>query len=123
MANQHPRGQPPSTDRAQELLAMVAHELRRPLTAVLGALATAAASTTSEVSWTPSGSCSPRWMPTSAQAILEARLGPDHPEAASNLDNLAIALRRLGDLDAVHQRALTIRETQFGADHPMWPTP
>jgi signal transduction histidine kinase len=40
MPNQGPGGQPPPADQAQELLAMVAHELRRPLTAVRGALAT-----------------------------------------------------------------------------------
>ena len=34
-----PRTQPPG-DHAEELLAIVAHELRRPLTALLGALAT-----------------------------------------------------------------------------------
>ena len=40
MANQRPGGQPPPADQTQELLAMVAHDLRRPLTAVRGALAT-----------------------------------------------------------------------------------
>ena len=40
MPNQGPGSQPPPADQAQELLAMVAHELRRPLTAVRGALAT-----------------------------------------------------------------------------------
>jgi hypothetical protein len=33
-------GEPPPGEPAEELLAMVAHELRRPLTALLGALAT-----------------------------------------------------------------------------------
>ena len=40
MPNQPPGDQPPAADRTEELLAMVAHELRRPLTALLGALIT-----------------------------------------------------------------------------------
>jgi signal transduction histidine kinase len=40
MPHQGPGGPQPPGDRTQELLAMVAHELRRPLTALLGALAT-----------------------------------------------------------------------------------
>lgn len=40
MSHQPPAASQPSGDHVEELLAMVAHELRRPLTAVLGALTT-----------------------------------------------------------------------------------
>ena len=40
MSHQPIPGDQPPGDQAEELLAMVAHELRRPLTAMLGALAT-----------------------------------------------------------------------------------
>ena len=56
-----------------------------------------------------------------ALAILEARLGPDHPETASNLDNLANVLRDLGDLPAARgalERAQVVFEDRLGLDHP-----
>lgn len=56
-----------------------------------------------------------------ALAGWEARLGPDHPEAAPTLNNLAIIELRLGrseDALAHHQRALAIREQAYGPTHP-----
>jgi tetratricopeptide (TPR) repeat protein len=56
-----------------------------------------------------------------AQAILEARLGPTHPDVARSLNNLGNALRGLGDLPAAldaHQRAHTILKARLGPDHP-----
>jgi two-component system OmpR family sensor kinase len=40
MPHQPPGGQPPPNDEGDELVSMAAHELRRPLTALLGAIAT-----------------------------------------------------------------------------------
>jgi tetratricopeptide (TPR) repeat protein len=56
-----------------------------------------------------------------ALAIREGRLGPDHPDTAQSLNNLAVVLLAQGDLDrarSLHQRALVIREARLGADHP-----
>jgi tetratricopeptide (TPR) repeat protein len=56
-----------------------------------------------------------------AQAVLEARLGPDHPDVGRSLNNLGNALRGLGDLRAAlhaHQRAQAILQARLGPDHP-----
>jgi tetratricopeptide (TPR) repeat protein len=56
-----------------------------------------------------------------ALAILEARLGPDHPVTTDSLNNLAIVLADEGDLDRARtllERALHIREARLGKDHP-----
>jgi tetratricopeptide (TPR) repeat protein len=58
-----------------------------------------------------------------ALVIIEAELGPDHPEVATILNNLGLVLRDLGDLPAArdhYQRALTIYEGQAerGPGHP-----
>ena len=56
-----------------------------------------------------------------ALTIREAHLGPDHPDTATSLNNLALVLADQGDHDAartLHQRALAIREARLGADHP-----
>ena len=50
-----------------------------------------------------------------------AKSGPDHPEVAGNLNNLAGLLwvtNRLGEAAPLMRRALTIFETSFGPDHP-----
>jgi hypothetical protein len=44
------------------------------------------------------GRAGPRGSPQRAQTILDTGLGSDHPEAASNLDNLGIVLRRRDQL-------------------------
>jgi tetratricopeptide (TPR) repeat protein/class 3 adenylate cyclase len=56
-----------------------------------------------------------------ALAIREARLGPDHPDTARCLRNLAIALFNHGELTTARglfERALTIVEAHLGPDHP-----
>ncbi|MFD0579972.1 tetratricopeptide repeat protein [Dactylosporangium darangshiense] len=56
-----------------------------------------------------------------ALAITETALGPDHPDTALRLDNLAVSLRALGRADeaeALRRRALAITETTLGPDHP-----
>jgi tetratricopeptide (TPR) repeat protein len=56
-----------------------------------------------------------------ALAIAEAEFGPDHPNTAQGLSNLANVLRDLGELPAardLHERALAIRQARLGPDHP-----
>jgi tetratricopeptide (TPR) repeat protein len=56
-----------------------------------------------------------------ALAINEKVLGPEHPQTALSLNNLAHLLQDQGDLDgarALHERALAIREKTLGPDHP-----
>ena len=51
----------------------------------------------------------------------EQRLGPDHPNTASGLNNLAQILRvtnRLAEAEPLMRRALTIFEASYGPDHP-----
>jgi tetratricopeptide (TPR) repeat protein len=55
-----------------------------------------------------------------ALAITGAAYGPDHPVVATCLNNLAAALRDLGDPGQARpliERALTITETAYGPDH------
>jgi hypothetical protein len=55
-----------------------------------------------------------------ALRVLAVR-GPDHPDTARSLNNLASVLRAQGDLDgpaALHERALAIFEPRLGPDHP-----
>jgi predicted ATPase/TolA-binding protein len=54
-------------------------------------------------------------------AIVEASLGPNHPETAAILMNLGTILRERGDLEHVVpylQRAVRISEESTGAQHP-----
>jgi hypothetical protein len=56
-----------------------------------------------------------------ALAIREKALGPDHPDTAISLGNLAVLLQAQGDLAGarpLHERALAIREKALGPDHP-----
>jgi tetratricopeptide (TPR) repeat protein len=56
-----------------------------------------------------------------ALAIGEAVLGPEHPDVAIDLDNLASSLHRLGragEAEPLQRRALAITEAAFGPDHP-----
>jgi Tetratricopeptide repeat len=53
-------------------------------------------------------------------AIHEQRLGPDHPQTAQCLNNLAFLLRDQGDLTAARplfERSLAIFERTLGSDH------
>ena len=56
-----------------------------------------------------------------ALAIHEEALGPEHPDTARSLNNLADLLQIQGDLTTarpLHERALAIREKAFGPEHP-----
>ena len=56
-----------------------------------------------------------------ALAIAEKTLGPDHPNTAMSLDNLAGLLASKGDYAAaepLYRRALGIAEKALGPDHP-----
>ena len=56
-----------------------------------------------------------------ALTIREKALGPDHPDVAVSLNNLAELYRaqgRYADAEPLHKRALTIREKALGPNHP-----
>ena len=56
-----------------------------------------------------------------ALAIDEASHGPDHPNVAIRLNNLASLLRatnRLAEAEPLMRRALAIDEASYGPDHP-----
>ena len=56
-----------------------------------------------------------------ALAIDEASFGPDHPNVATRLNNLAQLLQatnRLAEAEPLMRRALAIDEASFGPDHP-----
>ncbi len=56
-----------------------------------------------------------------ALAIDEQSYGPDHPEVATDLNNLAELLRatnRLAEAEPMYRRALSIDEQSYGPDHP-----
>jgi tetratricopeptide (TPR) repeat protein/transcriptional regulator with XRE-family HTH domain len=56
-----------------------------------------------------------------ALAIREQHLGPDQPDTATILHNLAILQRDTGNVveaEQLYQRALAIREQHLGPDHP-----
>ena len=56
-----------------------------------------------------------------ALTIDEASYGPDHPEVATDLNNLAgllYATNRLGEAEPLFRRALAIDEASYGPDHP-----
>ena len=56
-----------------------------------------------------------------ALAISEKALGPDHPDTAARLNNLASLLHAQGDFAAarpLYERALATRERALGPDHP-----
>jgi tetratricopeptide (TPR) repeat protein len=56
-----------------------------------------------------------------ALAIDEKSFGPDHPDVAIDLNNLAALLQstnRLGEAEPMYRRALAIDEKSYGPDHP-----
>ena len=56
-----------------------------------------------------------------ALAIREKALGPDHPQVATSLVNLALLYDKKGDYaqaESLYQRALMIYEKALGPDHP-----
>ena len=55
-----------------------------------------------------------------ALSLRETSLGPDHPDTATSLNNLAVLLQDQSNLAAARplfERALAIRETAFGPEH------
>ena len=53
--------------------------------------------------------------------IREKQLGPDHPDVATSLNNLAVlyqAMGRYAEAEPLYRRSLEIREKQLGRDHP-----
>ena len=65
---------------------------------------------------------------TVAQAALrvaEQDVGPEHPDVATSLNNLAELYRTLGDYakaEPLYKRSLAIREKALGPEHPRVPT-
>jgi tetratricopeptide (TPR) repeat protein len=56
-----------------------------------------------------------------AWAIDEQSYGPDHPDVAIDLNNLALLLQdtnRLAEAEPLMRRALAIDEQSYGPDHP-----
>ena len=56
-----------------------------------------------------------------ALAIREKALGPEHPDTATSLNNLAVLHQDQGDLAGarpLYERALAIREKVLGPEHP-----
>ena len=56
-----------------------------------------------------------------ALAIGEKALGPDHPDVAQSLNNLASCTTHQGryaEAEPLYKRALAIREKALGPDHP-----
>ena len=56
-----------------------------------------------------------------ALVINEKALGPDHPDVALNLSNLAylnVTQSQFAVAEPLHRRSLAIREKALGADHP-----
>lgn len=56
-----------------------------------------------------------------ALAIGAASCGPDHPNVANRLNNLALLLQttnRLAEAEPLMRRAIAIFETSLGPDHP-----
>ncbi len=54
-------------------------------------------------------------------AIREKALGPEHPDTAGSLNNLAVLYRAMGDYakaEPLYRRALAIREKALGKEHP-----
>ena len=56
-----------------------------------------------------------------AVKVAETTFGPDHPNLATSLNNLAELYRTQGkhaEAEPLHKRALSIREKALGKDHP-----
>ncbi len=57
-------------------------------------------------------------------AIREKALGPDHPDVATSLNNLAELYRaqnQYAQAEPLYKRSLAIREKAFGVSHPLPP--
>ena len=57
-----------------------------------------------------------------ALEVAEENVGPDHPDVAGSLNNLALLYQAQGDYakaEPHYKRALAIREKALGPDHPL----
>jgi tetratricopeptide (TPR) repeat protein len=71
--------------------------------------------------WTQARHTDAKALEERALAIDEATYGPDHPNVATRLNNLALTVRDLGQPEAaraLQERALAIDEATYGPDHP-----
>jgi tetratricopeptide (TPR) repeat protein len=71
--------------------------------------------------WTDEDGPVPDELAKRALAISEKALGPDHPDVATSLNNLALLYRNQGryaDAEPLYKRSLAIREKALGPDHP-----
>ena len=69
----------------------------------------------------PGRLCGARPLFERALAIHEKALGPEHPDTAASLNNLAVLLRHEGDFAGarpLYERALAIHEKVLGPEHP-----
>ena len=56
-----------------------------------------------------------------ALKVAEKNVGPNHPDVATSLNNLALLYRTQGDYakaEPLYKRSLAIREKALGPDHP-----
>jgi len=61
------------------------------------------------------------WLPARPWTSGSRCWGPDHPDTAASLNNLAVLLRIQGDVETarpLYERALAIRARVLGPDHP-----
>ena len=52
---------------------------------------------------------------------MEAKLGKDHPDVATSLNNLAALYMKIGryaEAEPLYKRSLEITETKLGKEHP-----
>jgi len=56
--------------------------------------------------------------------MYERTVGPDHPDTATALNNLALVYDELGKYSqtaSLYQRAFSIEERTLDTKHPIWP--
>ena len=56
-----------------------------------------------------------------AVELAEKQFGPEHPEVATSLNNIAVLYRaqgRYAEAEPLYQRALAVNEKALGPDHP-----
>ena len=101
------------TGESNDLMSVLGHDLRSPLTAIRGA-ATLLLQAQGELDG--ARACLEHALTTS-----ERTLGPDHPDTATAIDNMGTLLQAEGDLPAARrhiERALAVRERSLGVDNP-----
>jgi hypothetical protein len=60
-------------------------------------------------------------VPDQVLEVRERALGPEHPEVAACLNNLAVLLKgagRRGEAEALYMRCIGIKERALGPTHP-----